>query len=515
MLALLLLLPAAAAPPADQWILVVAGDFEKAAAPLVAQRRAQGMRVAVVTAGDVLSVREMLAGDTRPLRKKIADLCNAWHGRSSVLLLGAVSSAHTGRVVPPCVGTHSRMKGQPTDAPYGLPDADGMPSVAVGRMPARDEAEARAMVAKTLAMEKMAAGWWKREINVLAGIPAFNPVVDRLVESMAFARFDRIHPSWGGRAIYTSASSRFTLPPARLRRDSFHSVGRGQAVLLYLGHSDPTGLWGGDDPFLSRDDFAKVTIPGGGGVFVTLGCNGCQLAGKDGEGYGVAAIRNPQGPAAVFGSHGVCFAAMCQLAADGLVEKAFVGEMPARLGECHLAALAGVAKGKMDFLTFRMLDAADGDPKIPQATQRREHLEMFLLLGDPALRLPRVAEDLEVTAPRTFKPGGEVTLTGTLPARCKGGRVEVSLERTAGTSPEGLVPVPEKKGAERDAAILKNHQAANDFRIAHAAGAIEGVGFRVTLKVPEKMAYKWLNLRVRCVQGEEEAFFFRRLEIEP
>ena len=34
-----------------------------------------------------------------------------------------------------------------------------------------------------------------------------------------------------------------------------------------------------------------------------------------------------------------------------------------------------------------MLDAVDGDSAIPQATQRLEHLEMFTLLGDPALKL--------------------------------------------------------------------------------------------------------------------------------
>ena len=45
--------------------------------------------------------------------------------------------------------------------------------------------------------------------------------------------------------------------------------------------------------YLDRDDWAKLAIPRGSGVFVTFGCNGCQLNGEGGEGYGVAAVRNP------------------------------------------------------------------------------------------------------------------------------------------------------------------------------------------------------------------------------
>ena len=99
----------------------------------------------------------------------------------------------------------------------------------------------------------------------------------------------------------------------------------------------------------------------------------------------------PHGPVAILGSHGICFAAMVQLAADGLLESFGTTAPPERLGDCWLRVKHGVAKGKIDDLSYRLLDAVDGDSTIPQATQRLEHLEMFLLLGDPALRLPQVS----------------------------------------------------------------------------------------------------------------------------
>ena len=131
-----------------------------------------------------------------------------------------------------------------------------------------------------------------------------------------------------------------------------------QSIMLLTGHYAA---------FLDRADWAKVTMPHGGGVFVTFGCNGCQLKGIDGEGYGLWAVRNADGPAAVVGSHGICYAAMVNLAADGLCNRAFKGKTPARLAPAWLAALQGVAKGPIDWLSFRALDAVDGDPRVPQS----------------------------------------------------------------------------------------------------------------------------------------------------
>src|SRR5262249_46172635 len=158
------------------------------------------------------------------------------------------------------------------------------------RFPARDVDDVKAMVAKTLALEAAGAGpgAWKRRLTVLAGIPAYNPIVDRLVEALAMNRFARIHPVWAGRAVYTNPSSRVCLPAKSLRAQTLAYLGKGQAFTVYLGHSNAQGLYGGDDvAFLDRGDWGKLKMPHGGGVFVTFGCNGGQLSGHDGEGYGL------------------------------------------------------------------------------------------------------------------------------------------------------------------------------------------------------------------------------------
>jgi hypothetical protein len=505
-LAVVLLASGAASPPPDQWVLVAASDYLKAAAPLIAHRRSQGLRVVVASTTDLKTAPQV--------RKKIARASKSWPGRTTVLLLGAVSSPHAGRMVPTCLGTISRMKGQPTDVLYGCLDGTRLPTVAVGRMPARDEAEARAMVQKTIAMEKAGPGAWKRRITVLAGIPAFNAVVDRLVESAAFARFDRISPEWTGKAVYTSPSSRFCVPDAHLGKRCLDYLANGQAITMYLGHSNASALYAGDAPFLSRLDFAKAKMPHGG-IFITLGCNGCQLRGRDGEGYGVFAIRNPTGPAGVIGPHGISFAAMGNLASDGVFEAALANRLPTRLGDCYLAALNGIANGKIDFFTYRALDAVDGDPNIPQATQRQEHLEMFVLLGDPALRLPTIPNDIRLNAPSRIAPakGAPVlNVKGALPKRLAGANVEIIIERTPASVPVGLAKVP-TKGAKRDELMLANHELANKFTLARKTLRADGISFAAKLTLPEKLPWPKVLLRVRAWKGDEEALVARRLEV--
>src|SRR5688500_13795165 len=102
-LALLLLalsaLPArcAAPPPPLQWIAVVAPDFADALKPLADARRKQGMRVVVVKTTDVLSEKQLLAGDVGKLRDHVRSLCRGHPGDSCVLLVGAVESLFAGR----------------------------------------------------------------------------------------------------------------------------------------------------------------------------------------------------------------------------------------------------------------------------------------------------------------------------------------------------------------------------------------------------------------------------------
>ncbi len=518
----LLALPARAEPPAPgQWIVVSAPTYRQAVQPLCRLRQEQGLRVVTVLTTDVLTPRQIVTGQAEKLRQHLIQLCKDHPGPSSILLVGAIEPGNLaepeGKVVTALAGSSGRMRGQPSDNGYGCLDGSLLPSVAVGRLPARSEEEARQMVRKTLDFEQdRAPGLWRTRLTILAGMPAFNPLVDRLVESLAFARLDRLDLAWHGRVIYHNASSRFCVPDNQLRDQALKYVQDGQAITLFLGHSGPEGFYADRARYLDRDDWARLKIGRGRGIFFTFGCLGCQLTGPDGEGYGLAAMRNPQGPVAVAGSHGICFAAMVQLAADGLFESALAGKMPERLGDCWLAVKRGLARGKIDDLTFTLLDAVDGDSRIPQAAQRLEHLEMFTLLGDPALRLPVTPRDLQVTVPPSpVKPGTSVRIEGQAPARLKEGRVLLWVERPVNSTPTDLEPLPTgpTRVAERDRILLANHERANRFVLVQGETTIRDGRFQALLTLPDRLPWPKLTVRVYASNERQEALAVQTLQV--
>jgi hypothetical protein len=495
--------------PAAQWVVITAPAYRKAVEPLCAQRKAQGMRVEVVSTGDVLSAREIRAGEGEKLRERVLKLCHDFKGASYVLLVGAVEAgaladAET-KVVPTLMGTAGRMKGQPSDNGYGTPGEGLLPAVAVGRLPARSEDEARHMVAKTLAYEKDAdPGEWRRRLTVLAGAPEFNALVDSLVERQAVAQLGRIDPCWGGRAVYHNPSSRFTLPDEVCHDQALAYLRAGQALTLYLGHSNAQGFWANGSRYLDRDDWAQLVVKRGAGVFATFGCFGCQLAGKDGEGYGLAAARNPRGPVAVIGSHCECFAAMVKLASEGFTDSFLGADPPQRLGESFLALKRGLAKGKIDALTFRLLDAVDGNSSIPEDVQRQEHEEMFVLLGDPALRLPWLPRDVKLTADGPVSPGGKLVLRGTAPARLEGAKVQLTVERARDSDPAEPVVVPKEPAEARAKALVRRHEAANEFVVARADVTVKDGRFETTVELPAKLPWRRLVVRAYAATQRQD-----------
>ncbi len=500
-----------AASPPDRWIVVTAPAFRQALEPLCKHRRAQGYQVTLLETTALLSPEAIQAGDGEKLRAEVARLCGEGEGKKYVLLVGAFAPDEVTiprkQACPPLRGTAGRMKGQLTDHGYSAPDKDLVPSVAVGRFPARAEDEVAQMVHKTIAFENdTEPGVWRQRLLILAGVPAFNPFVDKLVENLALTRLDRLDPFWCGRAIYYNPGSSYYV-----RDQELHAVARrtveaeeGQFLTLYLGHSDANAFYAGRARFLDRRDWETMRLSHRG-VFATFGCLGCQLHGRDGEGYGVAAMRNPNGPIGVIGSHGICFAAMVQLGADGLLHS-IASHPPEHLGDIWLAVEKAVAKDKIDATTFALLDAVDGDRTIPQATQRREHLEMFLLLGDPATRLPSVPRDVRLSADETASPNMLLTVKGLLPEHLGHAQIQLTVERPVSSYCPDLEPLPTRHLREGDktAIELRNWERANSFVLATRKIEAEKGRFEAGLRLPQALPYPRVIVRAYAVQGNRE-----------
>ncbi len=180
------------------------------------------------------------------------------------------------------------------------------------------------------------------------------------------------------------------MPDNLLQERTVDFFQKGQVFAFYLGHSGASGLWSNGVSFMNRSDWAKLNISHLQGVFFTCGCYACESKKSDkDDGYGLYAIRNSKGPVAVIGACGESYGAMGQLAFEGILKCFCIPKPPLRLADYWLAVQNGIASGEINPFIFYLYDQADGSQgKIPLDLQRLEHLEMWILLGDPATQLP-------------------------------------------------------------------------------------------------------------------------------
>lgn len=484
------------------WLVVTPPQCEAILAPLIERRRFEGFHVGVLKTSELLSREQPQRDDGAPLQAQLEELTKNAAGPIYLLLAGNAGTANdtnaTVPVVPSLRGRTGRMAGQPGDFGYALPGADGLPTVRVGRFPARNIEELRGMVRKTLTFEQETLSEWQNRLLVLVGNPGGGALGEMFMQQNLVTHLATLHPAWQTRLIVNIESSPYYLLPPQDRSLAVQYLREGNMFSVYLGHSWAGGM-GLDGRFLLRQEWSDLQIISGAGPFFTVGCWACQSSSK-GDGYGLAAMRNPTGPVAVIGASGESYSAPGQLAVEGLLGCLTNPPFPTRLGDYWLAAQQGLARGTMDPATFALLDAADGSGgKVPLATQRLEHLEMWMLLGDPALRLRVVSLDVALQPVESVIPGKTITVHGSVPARLANAAVRLSLERPLISSPPHLERVPPKStenpGA-REHIFAANHFRANSFDLASVEVKASGNEFVGSLQVP--VHAPWTNLVLRA-----------------
>jgi hypothetical protein len=207
-------------------------------------------------------------------------------------------------------------------------------------------------------------------------------------------------------------------------------------------------------------------------------------------------MRNPAGPAAVIGAVGESYGVMGQLAIDGMLECLSVPELPPRLADYWLAAKAGLARGKIDAVTFWLYDQTDGSRgTVSLDVQRLEHLEMWMLMGDPALRLPVRPPTIHLATADKAIAGQVVTVSGSVPDGFADATVRLTLERPAGFPPFNLQTQPMDSAHLREV-TMANHNRANSVVLETHEVRVRDGRFEHTLKLPVKVP--WPRLVVRA-----------------
>jgi peptidase C25-like protein len=319
-----------------------------------------------------------------------------------------------------------------TDNWYADLDDDQVPDLAVGRIPADTPAELARIVAKILAYERNTDfGPWRQRVNFIAGVGGFSPILDAVIET-ATSRLltSGIPAAYDTRMTYGSWRSPYCPDPRLFHAMTVERHNEGCLFWVYIGHGqarelDRVNIPGERFHILDVDDCGKLRSQGGPPIAVMLACYTAAFD-QPQDCLAEQLLKSEGGPVAVYGGSRVTMPYAMGVMGMALMQEYFQ-RRPATLGETILAAKRRMMipiddQENPPGLNRILLDgvAAFMSPnKDHLEEERREHLHVFNLLGDPMLRLV-YPQDVELRAEREVHPGEVVRIEGRTPVAGRG-----------------------------------------------------------------------------------------------
>lgn len=451
------------------WLAVAPERLAAELAPLLAHREASGLRVGLVTTEELRAATAGAEPEQDAGELLLRGLSSDRHPPRYLLLTGDTDSIPN-RVVD----------GVPTDHPFAAPHDTNRIETAVGRLPARAPAELRTMVRKTLALERRAPELWRRELAIFGGVGGFR--FDPLLEAAATEVLSRVVPDpYRIDVTYGSPQSPYHYPPPAFAEHLVERIREGPLLVVFVGHGSPSGTQrlsfrGRSFPILDGRvaDAIGDAAPVG---FVAIACSTGAYHRKA-DSIGERLLKRPTGvtwflgsslPSAPYGNARLgAELARTLLDPDGLrTVGAAVAVAKSRLLGDRLSRALGRLSAPLTGVS-------------PSGDEIREHVLLYNLLGDPAIRIPRPRPDLSLAA--AVDAAGATVVAGA--GAPSGVRVLVTVE-TGRTVVRDQVPVPPETDPEYGDVVRRNHARANDRVVLRAAVEADAEGrFATRFAVP-------------------------------
>lgn len=498
---------------------VVAPAFREAMEPWIRYREGQGHRVTVVVGSRAMpDICEELRGLARGGRLRyvvlVGDADPAMHTNPEVRAR-CVPTGYAEAKVNVLWGSEPHIA---TDNPYGDLTGDGVPELAVGRLPANCPAELQRIVAKTLAYEQSADfGAWRRQVNVVAGVGGFGWLADSVLESAArYFLTQHVPAEYAVSMTHASWRSPYSPDPRLFHHTTLRRLNEGSLFWVYIGHGFPYGLDrvqtpGGTFHILANADAEKLDGAHAPPIALFLACyTGAIDAWEDCLAERMLAQEG--GPVAIVAGSRVTMPYGLTMLATELIDQCF-RQQPATLGDALLVAKqrmtanpdpADQQRAMMDAIARTVSPAPDR-----LAEERVEHVLLMNLLGDPLLRL-RYPKPVELHTADRVRAGGRLRVEGISPIDGVG-KVELVVARgrlTFAPPARRSFPVTPDGLSE----LQETYERANDGRLAAAQVVTRGGRFEVELPVPAG-ATGPCHVRVFLAGANDYAAGSRELEI--
>mgnify|MGYP006287427345 CR=1 FL=1 len=344
-----------------EYLIISHPAFLDAVRPLLLLRQEDGYSVQLVDVEDVYSEFGHGIFGADALRAYIEHAASRM-GTEMVLLVGGDTYDYhdylgTGSVsfLPsPYVATSEWVSYAPADASYADVDADGVPDIAIGRLPARTVSDAVAMVDKILDYETRSyprTGVFAADTYDQDASQSFTAIADSYIRDLP--------AGWNAQRAYLD---RMSVDQARSRLVA--GINAGVALTVFVGHSGPAS-WTFLDLF-DATDAANLTNIGRPTVVTQYGCWNTYYASPVYQHLAPALMAGDTGAAAVLGATALT---------DDANENLFGSVLMPRLVEPGMTMGEAILTSKQDL-----------GAKAPEAI---DILLGWNLLGDPGLVLER------------------------------------------------------------------------------------------------------------------------------
>jgi hypothetical protein len=408
-------------------------------------------------------------------------LLKAAHDRSGgkvrfVLLLGDAHyvppAYHRGEIIAPWE-RDPRIANDNTMADL---DGDLLPDLAVGRVPADNPEEAATVLAKVLEYEENRDfSDWRRRINVVAGVGGFGKFQDWAIEQVATKFLSENVPlAYDLHVTYGNPNSAFCPPPAEMLSTTLERFNEGALLVAYLGHGSRLSLdrirfKNKSYPILDEDSAWSLESRRGAPIVLFSACSTGHFDGAP-DSLAEVALKQPKGPVAIIAASRVSMPYGNAVLAKELLEAIFRERLPT-LGEMMLRAKRRTMRPKENDPGRQFIEALalgyQWDAK-KREQERMEHLFLYNLLGDPAMRIP-LPSAMEIECAEEIEPGGRLTIVGVSPVQGEA-HFELVAPRRADMPPrEGDRPEDFRLAYER-----ANSRTRAEANISAAKGRIEG-----------------------------------------
>lgn len=502
-----------APPPGPTQLLIVAADeLEASATELMHYRWGRG----VVAELRLVSTLSEGCPDAACVSEGIEELVREVHGLYDgedlfyLLLVGDATESDVVEENPlPAVWSPGAYVDSYSDNPYADLDDDGVPEVAVGRIPASVGEQVQDVLAKIRAYESEASfepGEWNRRITLAAGNPGYGEPVDGLIESIAYDIIFDIPYHWDLNMTYDRPGSPYYYPEAGFSDKLYERIGDGAFVFAYIGHGSTTDI---DVPF---DETQVATIDPGGKapLFFVFACLTGQFT-MEGTSFAESLLFEAGAIPAVFASSAVSHPAVNALITQEMKEH-LLKARPATIGEALREMKDSLVSRTGDPLREDIEDLLSAVTGEELSGHILDHNYMYNLLGDPMLELRFPGSMLDVSAGGGYTTADVVSVTGSSSLVGEGTAI-VTLETSRDTIYPALEDVPAPSDPGYEEIVRGNYETANGMVIERTSVPVTGGSFEAQFEIPDDVPAGTFYVKAYAHDDGADEFAFDDIDV--